>query len=170
MSGPLINMARKATANGSATRAPKRSFELLVTEFHGVDRETESPIRFKRQALLELQRSVETAFYGFFGDAVTCALHAGRVSVMDKDMDCAFKIGPWKEYQSHKHKYTAAKRKRVSRALHRWISKPAMRRMIMDNSDKVKRINRDAYDAAYRILLMYIFAALDITGVITQAS
>ena len=165
-------MVKKAASSGSETMLPKSSFELLVKEFYGVNRTTKGPFRFKRLALLELQKSVETAFNGFLRGAAKCTIHAGRVSVTGKDMRCVLDIGTWKKYDAQKfrRKYTTPQGKRVDQALRKWISKPAIRRMIMTHSRKVRRVNGDAYDEAYRILCMYIFGALDISGVITQSS
>lgn len=163
---------KRMTRKSTETSAPKRSFEQLVTELHSISGASKSPFRFKRAALLDLQKSVESAFDEFFGDAAMCALHAGRVSVMGKDIKFALRIGAWKKYHKQKpqRKYSSIQRKRIDQALRRWISKPAIRRMIMAHSSEVKRINEDAYDAAYEILPMYILGDLDISGVITHSS
>ena len=54
----------------------------------GIDNE----IRFKAQALLAVQEATEAYLIGLFEDTNLCAIHANRVTVMQKDLILARRI------------------------------------------------------------------------------
>ena len=49
-------------------------------------------MRFKTDALLALQEASESYLVGLFKDTNLCALHGGRVTVMQKDLHLAMRI------------------------------------------------------------------------------
>jgi histone H3 len=57
--------------------------------------EMKKNIRFQSSALLALQEAVEAYLIGLFEDTNLCAIHAKRVTIMEKDMKLALRIrGP----------------------------------------------------------------------------
>ena len=68
---------------------PKLSFQRVVKQIaSGID----GKLRFQANALLALQEATESYIVGLFNDTNLCALHAGRVTVMQKDMHLALRI------------------------------------------------------------------------------
>ena len=69
----------------------KRPFQRLVRE---ITQELRSTIdtRFQSTALEALQEAAEAYIVGLFEDCNLCAIHAGRVTVMPKDMHLARRI------------------------------------------------------------------------------
>ncbi len=79
-------------------RKYRRSTELLIkkTPFQRLVREVahdiKNDLRFQSSALLALQEAAEGYLVGLFEDTNMCALHAGRVTIMTKDMELARRI------------------------------------------------------------------------------
>ena len=70
---------------------PALPFSRLVREI--VQTVTEGQqFRFQSLAIKALQEASEAYLVGFFEDAVLCAMHAKRVTIMPKDMDLAKRI------------------------------------------------------------------------------
>ena len=67
-------------------RAP---FQRLVRE---IAEEQMGDVRFQSSTLLALQEAAEAYLVGFFEDANLCAIHAKRVTVMQKDMQLARRL------------------------------------------------------------------------------
>jgi len=67
----------------------KLPFQRLVKE---VAQDCKSDIRFSGTALLALQEASENYLVHLFEDTQLCAIHAGRVTVMSKDMQLARRI------------------------------------------------------------------------------
>ena len=67
----------------------KLAFQRLVREIAG---EIRSDLRFQSAALLALQEATEYYLVGLFEDMLELAVHAGRVTVMVKDMILARRI------------------------------------------------------------------------------
>ena len=76
-------------------RAPFQRFVKCISE--GID----SQLRFQSQALLAIQEAAEAYLTGLFEDCNLCAIHAGRVTVMKKDMELARRI---RGENSHDHR------------------------------------------------------------------
>ena len=51
-----------------------------------------SDLRFQSTALLALQEAAEAYLVGVFEDANLCAIHAKRVTIMQKDLKLAMRI------------------------------------------------------------------------------
>ena len=67
----------------------KRPFQRVVREItEGIKPNT----RFQSLALLALQEATEAHLVGIFEDSNQCALHAGRITIMPKDMALARRI------------------------------------------------------------------------------
>jgi len=61
-----------------------------------VDYETGSGLRWQTSALLALQEATEAYLVHLFEDANLCAIHAKRVTIMQRDIQLARRIrGPW---------------------------------------------------------------------------
>ena len=83
----------------------KRPFKLLVQEIAdavafgmkqnrmvGENSTTDHGIRFQTTAIMALQEAAECYLVGLFEDSNLCAIHAGRVTVMPKDIGLARRI------------------------------------------------------------------------------
>ncbi len=68
---------------------PKHPFQRIVKQLAS---ELDAEIRFQGKALLALQEATESYMVGLFNDTNLCALHGGRVTVMQKDMNLALRI------------------------------------------------------------------------------
>lgn len=68
---------------------PKRSFQRIVRD---ITFEFKPDFRFQREALSVLQEVCEDFLVGLFQDAHLCTLHAGRKTLMVKDMDLVKRI------------------------------------------------------------------------------
>ena len=68
---------------------PKAPFQRLV---RSISNDIDQELRFQAQALLAVQEAVEAYIVGIFEDANLCAIHAGRVTVMKKDIVLARRI------------------------------------------------------------------------------
>ena len=67
----------------------KLPFQRLVKEIaHEIRKET----RFQSSAVLALQEAAEAYLVGLFEDTNMCAVHANRVTIMDKDILLARRI------------------------------------------------------------------------------
>ncbi len=74
-------------------------FQRLVRE---LAREHNAELRFQASALLALQEATESYLVGLFEDVNLCALHAGRVTIMSKDLHLARRIrGELMYYEYH---------------------------------------------------------------------
>jgi histone H3 len=67
----------------------KLPFQRLVREIAQQHTHAESGIRFQTGALAALQEASEAYLVGLFEDTNLCAIHAGRVTIMSKDMQLA---------------------------------------------------------------------------------
>jgi histone H3 len=67
----------------------KLPFQRLVRE---IALDFKRDLRFQSSALLALQEAAEAYLVGLFEDANLCAIHAGRVTIRDKDMHLARRI------------------------------------------------------------------------------
>ena len=74
-------------------------FQRLVRE---LAREHNAELRFQASALLALQEATESYLVGLFEDVNLCALHAGRVTIMSKDLHLARRIrGEMMNFEYH---------------------------------------------------------------------
>ena len=64
-------------------------FQRLVKE---IAQELKADVRFQTSAILAIQEAAEAYLVGLFGDCVLSAEHAGRVTIMPKDMRLARRI------------------------------------------------------------------------------
>lgn len=64
-------------------------FQRLVRE---IAKELKGDLRFEANALLALQEAAESYLVGLFEDTNLCAIHANRVTIMQKDMRLARRI------------------------------------------------------------------------------
>jgi histone H3 len=80
-----INKYRKSTE----MLIRKMPFQRLVREITG---EIKSEMRFQSAALEALQEASESYLVGLFEDTNMCASHAGRVTIMPRDMILARRI------------------------------------------------------------------------------
>ena len=69
----------------------KQPFQRLVREITG-ELFPCKELRFQSTALLALQEAAEAYLVGLFEDTNLCAIHAGRVTVMPKDIQLARRI------------------------------------------------------------------------------
>ena len=67
----------------------KRPFQRLVRE---IAQKIKADLRIQTTALLAIQEAAEAYLIGLFEDANLCALHAKRVTVMDRDIQLARRI------------------------------------------------------------------------------
>ena len=68
---------------------PKLPFQRLCTE---IMRDMKDDLRITKAAVIALQSATETYVTGFMDDALLCAIHARRVTIMPKDFTLARKI------------------------------------------------------------------------------
>jgi histone H3 len=68
---------------------PKTAFQRLVKE---VAQAYKADLRFQSAAVAALQEASEAYLVGLFEDINLCALHAGRVTIMTKDVTLAQRI------------------------------------------------------------------------------
>ena len=68
---------------------PKLPFQRLVRE---LAKSCNNDIRFQSQGLLCLQEATEAFMAGIFEDSYLCTVHAGRVTLMTKDIQLARRI------------------------------------------------------------------------------
>ena len=79
----------KRYQKSTVTLLPKAPFQRLVRSVaEGVDPQ----IRWQSSALLALQEAAEAHLTSLFDDANHCAIHAGRVTVMPKDVQLARRL------------------------------------------------------------------------------
>lgn len=67
----------------------KRSFQRLVRD---ITRDMKADMRFQSSAMIALQEASEAFLVSLFEDTNMCAIHAGRVTIMTKDMQLARRI------------------------------------------------------------------------------
>lgn len=67
----------------------KLPFQRLVRE---VAQAFRADLRFQSTAILALQEAAEAYLVGLFEDTGLCAIHAGRVTIMPRDMTLARRI------------------------------------------------------------------------------
>ena len=67
----------------------KLPFQRVVRE---IAQEFNSNLRFQASAVVALQEATESYIVGLFEDTNLCAIHAGRVTIMPKDMKLARRI------------------------------------------------------------------------------
>jgi len=67
----------------------KLPFQRLIRE---IAQEFRKDLRFQSTAILALQEAAEAYLVGLFEDTHMCAVHAGRVTIMPKDMTLARRI------------------------------------------------------------------------------
>ena len=71
------------------TLVQRLPFQRVVRE---IARGYNSDVRFQASSLLALQEATEAYVVGLFEDVNLCAIHAGRVTIMSKDMHLARRI------------------------------------------------------------------------------
>jgi histone H3 len=71
---------------------PKLPFQRLVRDIALEVSSIISNLRFQPMALLALQEASEAYLVGVFEDANLCAIHAKRVTLMQKDIQLAMRI------------------------------------------------------------------------------
>jgi histone H3 len=67
----------------------KLPFQRLVKE---ITQDFKDLLRYQGSAILALQESAEAYLVGLFEDTNLCAIHAGRVTIMPKDIALARRI------------------------------------------------------------------------------
>jgi len=67
----------------------KLPFQRLVREIAG---EYKTDLRFQQSAVAAIQEAAEAFMVGLFEDTNLCAIHAGRVTIMPKDVQLARRI------------------------------------------------------------------------------
>ena len=67
----------------------KLPFQRVVRE---IAQDFNSNLRFQASAVVALQEATESYIVGLFEDTNQCAIHAGRVTIMPKDMKLARRI------------------------------------------------------------------------------
>ena len=67
-------------------RAP---FQRICRE---ITKHEDPELRYNPEALNALQEAAESYMIGLFADTQLCAIHAGRLSIQDKDMKLALRI------------------------------------------------------------------------------
>jgi histone H3 len=67
----------------------KLPFQRLVRE---IANDFKTDLRFQSSAVLALQEAAEAYLTGLFEDTQLCAIHAKRVTIMQKDMQLARRI------------------------------------------------------------------------------
>ena len=79
-------------------RKYQRSTELLIRKlpFQRLVREIaqdyKADLRFQQQAVTALQESAEAYLVGLFEDTNACAIHAKRVTILDRDLQLASRL------------------------------------------------------------------------------
>ena len=71
---------------------PKLPFQRVVREIAQEVGSAIENLRFQNTALLALQEASEAYLVGVFEDANLCAIHAKRVTLMQKDIQLAMRI------------------------------------------------------------------------------
>lgn len=90
-------------------RKYQKSTELLIRKlpFQRLVREVASDfktdLRFQSTAVLALQEATEAYITGVFEDTNLCAIHAGRVTIMPKDMKLAMRIRGQEKHLNYTH-------------------------------------------------------------------
>lgn len=74
---------------GTAFLIRKLPFQRLVRE---IAQDFRADLRFQSSAVMALQEAAEAYLVGLFEDTNLCAIHAGRVTIMPKDMQLARRI------------------------------------------------------------------------------
>ena len=67
----------------------KLPFQRLVRE---IAQDFKTDLRFQSTAILALQEASEAYLIGLFEDTNLCAIHAGRITIMQKDIQLARRI------------------------------------------------------------------------------
>lgn len=67
----------------------KLPFQRLVREIAG---QIQEGLRFQTSAIMALQEAAEAYLVGLFEDTMLCAVHAGRMTIMSKDLKLARRI------------------------------------------------------------------------------
>ncbi|KAM0338126.1 hypothetical protein ACHAPU_011436 [Fusarium lateritium] len=81
---------------GTKLLLQKLPFARLVREIAIPMRPQGTGLRWQSQAIMALQEAAEAFMVHLFEDTKLCAIHAGRVTIMPKDMQLARRIrGPW---------------------------------------------------------------------------
>ena len=76
----------------------QKSYELLIRKLpfqrlvKSIAHEGKPEVRFQSSAVLALQEAAEAYLVGLFEDTHLCAIHAKRVTIMDKDVKLARRI------------------------------------------------------------------------------
>ena len=89
---------RPGTVAAREIRRYQKSTELLVRKLpfqrlvKEIAHEIKSETRFQSSAVLALQEASEAYLVGLFEDTNMCAVHANRVTIMDKDVLLARRI------------------------------------------------------------------------------
>ena len=89
---------RPGTVAAREIRKYQKSTELLVRKLpfqrlvKEIAHEIKSETRFQSSAVLALQEASEAYLVGLFEDTNMCAVHANRVTIMDKDVLLARRI------------------------------------------------------------------------------
>jgi histone H3 len=79
-------------------RRYQKSTDLLIRKFpfqrlvRKIAHDFKSDLRFQGSAVLALQEAAEAYLVGLFEDTNLCAIHAGRVTIMPKDIQLARRI------------------------------------------------------------------------------
>lgn len=69
-----------------------RPFNRVVREIAQDYGRHDEPIRFQGEALVALQEAAESYLVGLMEETNLCAIHAGRVTIMSKDMELTRRI------------------------------------------------------------------------------
>ena len=89
---------RPGTVAAREIRKYQKSTELLIRKLpfqrliKSVAHETKNDARFQSSAVLALQEATEAYLVGLFEDTNMCAVHANRVTIMEKDILLARRI------------------------------------------------------------------------------
>lgn len=79
-------------------RKYQKSTDLLIKKLpfqrliRGIASAFKADLRFQSTAIMALQEAAEAYLIGLFEDTNMCAVHAGRVTIMAKDMQLARRI------------------------------------------------------------------------------
>jgi histone H3 len=94
----MFHAHRPGTVALREIRRYQKSTDLLIRKlpFQRLVRELamdfKNDLRFQSTGLLALQEASEAYLVSLFEDTNLCAIHAGRVTIMKKDMDLARRI------------------------------------------------------------------------------
>ena len=89
---------RPGTVAAREIRKYQKSTELLIRKLpfqrliKSIAHETKTEARFQSSAVLALQEATEAYLVGLFEDTNLCAVHANRVTIMEKDILIARRI------------------------------------------------------------------------------